>query len=169
MKSVLRSCVLCGAANDGEFLKDSTGSRRFLVFPVPQLIDTKQLSAEVDQLWAEAVRIFSNTSIREREEQCLWWLTPEEAIQEQINNDYTTTDSLEEKVLKALREKTNPEKGFKMSALIESVYGYRAEWYQDDVATSWRLGKILTKLKYHRKTARDEEGNPVKLWFPPSK
>ncbi len=113
MESVLRSCVLCGTANDGEFLKDSTGSRRFLVFPVPKLIDTKQLSAEVDQLWAEAVHIFLNTSIREREEQCLWWLTPdEEAIQEQINDDYTTTDSLEEKVLKALQEKTNLEKGF---------------------------------------------------------
>ena len=58
--------------------------------------------------------------------------------------------------------------GFKMSALIELVYSYKAEWYQDDNATSRRLGKILTKLKYYKKTAR-EDGKAVKLWFPPSK
>ena len=52
-----RRCVFCGTSNEGEFLKDSTGNRRFWpvdvgVCPVKKSV-WKDLPGEVDQIWAE--------------------------------------------------------------------------------------------------------------------
>lgn len=53
-----RRCVFCGTSNDAEFLKDSTGNRRF--WPVDVGVAPAQksvwndLPGEVDQIWAEA-------------------------------------------------------------------------------------------------------------------
>ncbi len=53
-----RRCVFCGTSNDSEFLKDSTGNRRFWpvdvgVHPAKKSVWV-DLPAEVDQVWAEA-------------------------------------------------------------------------------------------------------------------
>ena len=53
-----RRCVFCGTSNEGEFLKDSTGNRRFWpvdvgVCPVKKSV-WKDLPGEVDQIWAES-------------------------------------------------------------------------------------------------------------------
>ena len=53
-----RRCVFCGTSNDTEFLKDSTGNRRFWPVDVGARPAKKSvwddLPAEVDQVWAEA-------------------------------------------------------------------------------------------------------------------
>jgi hypothetical protein len=54
-----RQCIFVGSTNDREYLKDDTGGRRF--WPMPchvREIDTERLSANVDQLWAEAVMLY---------------------------------------------------------------------------------------------------------------
>lgn len=51
-----RQCVFGGSTNEDEYLRDSTGGRRF--WPVAcnaDEIDTDKLEAEVDQIWAEVV------------------------------------------------------------------------------------------------------------------
>lgn len=53
-----RRCVFCGTSNEGDFLKDTTGNRRFWpvdvgVYPVKKSV-WADLSEEVDQIWAEA-------------------------------------------------------------------------------------------------------------------
>lgn len=53
-----RRCVFFGTSNDSEFLKDSTGNRRFWpvdvgLYPAPKSI-WADLPREVDQVWAEA-------------------------------------------------------------------------------------------------------------------
>ncbi len=53
-----RRCVFCGTSNDREFLRDTTGNRRFLPVdvgehPVGKSV-WKELPAAVDQVWAEA-------------------------------------------------------------------------------------------------------------------
>lgn len=53
-----RSCIIVGTTNDKEFLKDSTGERRFWpvdlgLHPVSKPVH-RQLPEEVDQIWAEA-------------------------------------------------------------------------------------------------------------------
>ena len=54
-----RQCVFIGSTNDSEYLRDSTGGRRF--WPVAcnvTEIDTDALALNVDQIWAEAKAMF---------------------------------------------------------------------------------------------------------------
>jgi hypothetical protein len=55
----LRSCVFFGTSNKDDYLRDSTGGRRFWPVDVGIQKNTKSvftdLDAEIDQLWAEAV------------------------------------------------------------------------------------------------------------------
>ncbi len=57
-----RRCVFCGTSNDSEFLKDSTGNRRFWPVDVgehPAVKSVwKDLPGEVDQIWAEAYMLY---------------------------------------------------------------------------------------------------------------
>lgn len=53
-----RRCVFCGTSNDGDFLKDTTGNRRFWpvdvgIHPAKKSVWT-ELPKETDQIWAEA-------------------------------------------------------------------------------------------------------------------
>ena len=58
-----RQCVFAGTTNEGVFLRDDTGERRFWVVPVtggnPNTI-RNELGRIRDQIWAEAVEIFKN-------------------------------------------------------------------------------------------------------------
>lgn len=54
-----RQCVFLGSTNEAEYLRDSTGGRRF--WPIACRvgeIDTDRLAREVDQIWAEAKAMY---------------------------------------------------------------------------------------------------------------
>jgi predicted P-loop ATPase len=54
-KQYHRQCIFIGSTNDGQYLRDDTGGRRF--WPIAcgiEEIDTDGFEAEVDQIWAEA-------------------------------------------------------------------------------------------------------------------
>jgi putative DNA primase/helicase len=57
-----RRCVFIGTTNDANFLKDPTGNRRFLPVDVFRSRAKRnlltELKPEVDQIWAEAVKLF---------------------------------------------------------------------------------------------------------------
>ena len=57
-----RQCVFFGTTNNIDFLKDTTGNRRFWPLPVGAQEPTKNLfgeiTEEIDQIWAEAVVLF---------------------------------------------------------------------------------------------------------------
>lgn len=56
-----RQCIFAGTTNEGSFLRDSTGERRFWILPVQGAGDQGELEGfkeEVDQLWAEAVHLW---------------------------------------------------------------------------------------------------------------
>ena len=59
VKELPRPCVFFGTTNTKDFLQDTTGNRRFLPVDVGERTPTKnvwrELPAEVDQIWAEAV------------------------------------------------------------------------------------------------------------------
>jgi len=64
-----RQCIFIGSTNDGKYLRDETGGRRF--WPIECLLDEDDnididgLRAEVDQLWAEARALYRQ--MRERQ------------------------------------------------------------------------------------------------------
>jgi len=59
-----RQCIFIGTSNEHEFLRDSTGNRRF--WPVDIAVNKpkkdvfKDLDIEVDQIWAEALQLFKD-------------------------------------------------------------------------------------------------------------
>lgn len=66
-----RRFVLTGTANNGNFLSDPTGSRRYWIVPVNGKIDIPSLEKEVDGIWAAAVHAYNNGE--------QWHLNDEEA------------------------------------------------------------------------------------------
>lgn len=77
-----RRFVLTGTANNGSFLTDQTGSRRYWIVPVNGKIDIPRLEEEIDGIWAAAVEAYKKDE--------KWWLTDEEAkMLEKSNASFT--------------------------------------------------------------------------------
>jgi hypothetical protein len=82
---VPRQVVFAGSTNEGTFLGDSTGSRRFWVRKVIEPTSVSGLEQARDQLWAEAVHCY-----RQGEK---WWLTDEEeAARREDSEQYQIED-----------------------------------------------------------------------------
>ena len=77
-----RRFILTGTTNNGSFLRDQTGSRRYWIVPVRSKIDIPALEKEVDGIWAAAVQAY-----RSGEQ---WHLNEEEEkMLEQSNASFT--------------------------------------------------------------------------------
>jgi len=57
--SIPRQCVFLGTTNETCFLRDRTGNRRWWPVNVG-MIDLESLRTDIEQLWAEAVRLYQS-------------------------------------------------------------------------------------------------------------
>ena len=84
-----RQCVFFGTTNDMEFLRDSTGNRRFNPIEVRPKYATKSVKdlseEEVDQIWAEAVQLY-------RAGENLYFSEEENAIAKTSQQNHSVTD-----------------------------------------------------------------------------
>jgi virulence-associated protein E len=96
---VPRQVVFAGSTNEGTFLGDSTGSRRFWVRKVVEPTSVGGLGEARDQLWAEAVHRYK---AGER-----WWLSDEEEAARRTDSEqYQIDDPWSELIRKWLNAKS---------------------------------------------------------------
>lgn len=74
-RSYRRECVFAGTTNEHQYLRDPTGGRRFLPVRTDGEARIDQITAQRDQLWAEAVVMF--------EAGFEWWKLPDDAAEQQ--------------------------------------------------------------------------------------
>ena len=79
-----RRFILTGSTNNGSFLTDQTGSRRYWIIRVNQNIDIATLEQEINGIWAAAIQAYNNGE--------QWWLTEEEEKMLELSNASYTNE-----------------------------------------------------------------------------
>ena len=85
-----RTCVFIGTTNPGQYLKDTTGNRRFFPIPTPNQPSKDVFSLsdeEVQQIWAEAYQLYIN-------KEQLFLNDEEEKLANKYRDDATEEDML---------------------------------------------------------------------------
>lgn len=90
VESYKRQCVFFGTTNTYDFLRDSTGNRRFLPIDVRPQFSTKSVAddlteAEIDQIWAEAYEMYCAG-------EALYMTGEEDAIAKEEQSGHTEMD-----------------------------------------------------------------------------
>jgi len=150
-----RNVVFAGTTNneDGGFLNDPTGSRRFWPVKVGA-IDIQGLAAVRDQLWAEAKTLYDDGHI--------WWLDQAEAeLLEGNNSQYVQDDVWTDKVSGYLLGKQT----VGTLELLTDCLGFDVD--RTHSGHQRRIGAILTGLGWSQKRTR-EDGKQARLWCRPS-
>lgn len=159
-KSHPRHFVIVGTTNDEEYLESTTGNRRFWPVAVQGKLDLEWLTANRDQILAEAVWAFELGEP--------WWFEeqPEELVLAQ--DARRTSDALEDKVAPFLVEvaaeaaKKGTTADFSLASLMERL-GYGAD--RKDIQV--RLSAVLRRLGWAR-VKRRVGGRPEHRWSNPA-
>jgi predicted P-loop ATPase len=152
-----RHSVIVGTTNEHEFLADATGSRRFWVIPVRQDIDLEMLRRERDLIWAAAVTLYEQGEI--------WYLLrEEEALREDLNAEYQTTDPWQDDIENYLSHR----EVVSIREICEDLL--KIEVSQQNSSTQIRISKIMTQIGWESpKNARQHHGRRQRVWTKPEK
>lgn len=138
-----RTFVLVGSTNRDDFLKDETGSRRFMIIPVDKDIAIEQLVEERDRIWGAAVSLY-------RAGVSSYLSNVEMKLQKIINEDYTQVDPWSDVIAAYL---VNESREFIPNCqLLEKAIGLDTD--QMDNQASKRVSAIMTQLGWRRKRQR---------------
>ena len=143
-EKVPRSVVFCGTVNHGDYLRDTTGNRRFWVVRCEDTLDTSGLSAARDALWAEAVHGFLLGEA--------WHLDPEHEEGMRDEHDARLEHDPWEERLEAwtnARTTATGELPFSMSELLELGLGVPAQSQNPRVTA--RVSRVLARLGYRKR------------------
>lgn len=142
-----RQCVFAGSTNEGAFLGDATGARRFWIVRVG-LVDRYALGKDREQLWAEALAMYES-SVR-------WW--PERGDHElqsalsELQDEHYTGDEWETKINSWLTTRIDRD-AFTAGDVLGGPIGLEpAKW---DKAAQTRVGQCLSRLGYERYRLRE--------------
>lgn len=147
-----RRCVFIGTTNEHQYLKDSTGNRRF--WPVPcGKVDVQAIAADRDQIWAEAVRRY----VANEE----WWITDAGMLEraEAIQGDRAEGDAWAEPIDRWLDEPENRSVEFFTTGQILSG-AIRMPLDRQNRADEMRVANHLSKRGWDRAKRRLAKGSP---------
>lgn len=137
-----RTCIFAGTTNEKEYLKDTTGGRRFNPLPVGQS-DMKYIEDNRDQLFAEAVARLNAGEP--------WWEYPQELANE-MRESRRETDEWEDIIEQFMESKG----GFNVTGADIWTMGIGGSPEKLDKPIQNRMGKILRKLGYKKSKFRFE-------------
>ena len=145
-----RQVVFAGTTNGAEFLSDTTGNRRFWTVEAGE-IKLLELGRDVDQLWAEALKLW-----RDGER---WWLEENGAqMLEEAQETFRQVDAWEQETLAFLR-RTSGE--FTARDVLKAI-GF--EDHQMTKSSSMRMAAVLQRLGCKRSRRRRKEGKLISPW-----
>ncbi|MFG6099213.1 virulence-associated E family protein [Leptothoe sp. ISB3NOV94-8A] len=150
-----RQSVIAGTTNEGEFLSDPTGSRRFWVVPVRKRIDVTTVRSERDRIWAAATLLY-------RQNVRWWWETTEDGDINELNKPYQTEHPW--KALIAAR--VNGSSDFTTEWLLTHVIGMDVK--KQSRKSSKEVGTILRELGFElsRSPVAQPTGPKKRVWRP---
>lgn len=150
-----RSCVLGGSTNQDQYLKDSTGARRFWPVACGDL-DLEKLAAWRDQMFAEARHLLAQPGAR-------YWPTREESrlYIEPVQNEREIPDPWLEIVAIWVNGPEQKEiRSFTSSELLMKACLVHADKIDGARSMATRIGIVMHKLGWARR--RDSTG--LRLW-----
>ena len=91
-----RTTVFFASVNDQQFLKDTTGDRRYWCLPVKELSIPENYNAQ--QFWAQ-IKYMMNEEINNTKNDFIWYLNEEEIkIRDGLNEDFRESNPIEEAI-----------------------------------------------------------------------
>ena len=147
--NVPRSCVFGGSVNHNDYIRDSSGGRRY--WPVQcRKVDKEGLIQDRDQLWAEALHLY-----RQGER---WWPDGDEHAFLRLEQEARQTDDPWEEAIADWiegRQYVTPKDILGDALQIETSKQKRSDLI--------RVGVTMQKLGWHRKRDRRCPSNPGRL------
>ena len=149
---VPRQCVFAGTTNQEEYLKDTTGNRRY--WPVMcHKVELDALREIRDQLWAEAVFCYQAGDI--------WWVAKgeQEAFEEEQDARYTM-DAWEHQILPFLEEHVG-ETVTSADILTDALKLDLGHWGKPE---QMRVGHIMHRLGWRRERLAASGRSNIRPW-----
>ena len=149
---VPRQCVFAGTTNQEEYLKDTTGNRRYWPVVVTK-VELEALREMRDQLWAEAVFCYQAGEP--------WWVSRDEAAVFEVEQDARyTMDAWEHKIRPWLEDYVgeNVTSDVVLGDALNLDFGHWGKPEQQ------RVGHIMHRLGWRRKRLKASDKSGIRPW-----
>ena len=151
METLKRKFVLYGSGNREDFLQyDPSGYRRYPIITIKKKLELEQLKEELGQMWAEAWKLYTTSSID----------VSQVAGAGEAAEEHVVASSLEERMLIAMDRMKDKGKPFMVTELLTAM-GMEDKGLNSGVTRE--LAGYLRKLGYTKKQARTDSG-PRYVW-----
>ena len=149
-----RRSIIVGSVNDGQFLVDPTGNRRYWVVPIAKdKIDLTRLRNERDAIWSAAVAAYKQGQS--------WWLSDaEESLSTENNRTFEIIDEWQSAIALYLEHREQ----VSITELLQSVFDY--ELGKIERRDQMRVANILTNLKWKKAGQKQHQGKRQVVWIP---
>jgi predicted P-loop ATPase len=163
VECVPRGWIAIGTTNATEYLRDTTGNRRF--WPVRcGRIDIPGLTRDRSALWAEALRLYRSGA--------KWWPDKEDSQQlEQEQESRRSEDSWEPLIQDWLKTQLTftdiHNMGVTVGEVLEGLKMLdRSKWQRRD---EMRVAHCLIRCGWSKQGSRRRAGTDSRVWFPPTR